>query len=194
MQQEETLYLKKLTGGDMDAFKWFFDRYHEKVYHYCRKLVLDSRVAEELTSDVFMRLWKKRFLIEEKGSVNGLLSKIARDLCIDHLRKVARKQELSEVFLRMWDQASVPSASSKVEFEECINAVDRAILTLPPKRREVFQLRYREDLSNQQIASVLGISPNTVKVHLVKATKHLRRHLQMHSDLELAVLIFYLLQ
>ena len=193
MMQNESFYLKKLAGGDPDAFRWFFDRYHSKVYHYCQKFVLDAGAAEEITSDVFVRLWKKLDHLGEEGSINGLLSKIARDLCIDYLRKVARKKELREIFMRTWEETAAPSAATNVEFSECVDAVDRAIRSLPPKRRKVFQLRYREDLSNQQIASALGISPNTVKVHLMKATKHLRRQLQMNSDLELLVLLFFLL-
>jgi len=181
-------HLGRLQKGDLKGFRWLFDHYHQKVFSYVLRFVKDRQVAEEISSDVFIKLWEKKAQIKTQGSLNQLLLTIARGLAIDHLRKVARTTKSRELYWLHY-QNHLPEKESEENFEKNLEAVQEAIKGLPPKRRKVFELRYKEELSYQQIALMLNVSPNTVKVHLNKATKYLRQQLEVHCDWALVLFI-----
>lgn len=186
--QEVKSHLRRLQSGDSRGFRWLFDHYHHKVFSYALRLVKNRQVAEELTSDVFLKLWEKRSRIQTEGSLQQLLLTIARGLAIDHLRKVAKTAKSRELYWLDYN-ALLPEIVEEEKFEEDLAAINEAIKGLPPKRRKVFELRYKEELSYQQIAQLLNVSPNTVKVHLNKATKYLRQQLEIHYDWALVLFI-----
>ncbi len=179
--QEVKSHLRRLQLGDSKGFRWLFEHYHQKVFSFALRFVKNRQVAEELTSDVFLKLWKKRSQIETEGSLQQLLLTITRGLAIDHLRKVARTSKSRESYWLNY-QAHLPESVEEEKFEENLAAIHEAMKGLPPKRRKVFELRYKEELSYQQIAQMLDVSPNTVKVHLNKATKYLKQQLEIHYD------------
>lgn len=169
-------HLRRLQKGDLQSFRDLFDHYHHKVFSYALRFVKDRQVAEELSSDAFVKLWNKRREIKTEGSFDQLLLTITRGLAIDHLRKVARHSKSRALY---WQhcQAQLPEEQKEEVFEQQLEAVQKAIKGLPPKRRRVFELRYEEQLSYQQIAQLLNVSTNTVKVHLNKATQYLKQQL-----------------
>lgn len=179
--QEVKTHLRRLQLGDSKGFRWLFEHYHQKVFSYALGFVKNRQVAEELTSDVFLKLWEKRSQIQTEGSLQQLLLTITRGIAIDHLRKVARTSKSRELYWLNY-QAYIPESVEEERFEENLAAIHEAIKGLPPKRRKVFELRYKEELSYQQIAQMLNVSPNTVKVHLNKATKYLKQQLEIHYD------------
>lgn len=182
-------HLRHLQNGDLKSFRCLFDHYHQKVFSYALGLVKDREVAEELSSDVFIKLWNKRKSIKTEGSLDQLLLTITRGLAIDHLRKVAKQAKSRELYWLHCQKAVQPAEQKEEVFEQNLAAVQQAIQSLPPKRRKVFELRYKEELSYQQIAQVLDVSPNTVKVHLNKATKYLRQQLEINYDWGLIVVV-----
>ncbi|NRB53284.1 MAG: RNA polymerase sigma-70 factor [Saprospiraceae bacterium] len=186
--QEVKTHLRRLQLGDSKGFRWLFEHYHQKVFSYALRFVKNRQVAEELTSDVFLKLWEKRSQIQTEGSLQQLLLTITRGMAIDHLRKVARNSRSRELYWLNYE-VHTPESIAEEKFEEDLAAINEAIKGLPPKRRKVFELRYKEELSYQQIAQMLDVSPNTVKVHLNKATKYLRQQLEIHYDWALVLFI-----
>lgn len=181
-------HLRHLQQGDLQGFRRLFDHYHQTVFSFALRLVKDREVAEEISSDVFIKLWNKRKDIKTEGCLDRLLLTITKGLAIDHLRKVARQAKSRELYWLHCQTEHTPEQNEEV-FEQNLAAVQQAIKSLPPKRRKVFELRYKEELSYQQIAQVLDVSPNTVKVHLNKATKHLRQQLEINYHLGLAIIV-----
>ena len=104
MDKLEGYHLEKLKKGEEKSFKWIYDRYHEKVYHYCLRFVQVASVAEEITSDTFLKLWQKRAYIDSQQPIARLLFKITKDYTIDYLRKVSKSDLLREVFIRNYVQ------------------------------------------------------------------------------------------
>lgn len=188
--QEENIYLSRLRKGDIEAFRCLFDEYHHKVFDYAFRFVRNRQVAEELTSDAFMKLWNKRSKLKVEGSVCQLLFVMTKGLAIDYLRKMARTAESRELYLKHCEGQMTVEPVNDI-FEKNLVAIEEAIKKLPPKRKRVFELRYQEELSYQQIAQQLDVSPNTVKVHLNKATKYLRQELQIHYEWALLFIVSF---
>jgi RNA polymerase sigma-70 factor (ECF subfamily) len=185
--QEDNIYLNRLQKGDIEAFRCLFDQYHHKVFDYALRFVRNRQVAEELTSDAFMKLWNKRSQIKVEGSICQLLFVMTKGLAIDYLGKMAKTTESRALYLQNCEgQMEVEPINDL--FEKNMVAIEEAIKKLPPKRKRVFELRYQEELSYQQIAQKLDVSPNTVKVHLNKATKYLKKQVQFQFEWALLVL------
>ena len=192
--ESESEHLRQLREGDLESFKWIYDRYHEKVFGYCLKLINDHPAAQEITEDVFVRLWKKRAIVDDTVTIDGLLLKITKDFAWNYLKKASRQARQRSQYAR--EQLRSPVASSiesELIFQDYLNIAEAAIKQLPEKRQLVFNLRYKNGLDNREIARRLNISETTVRVHLLKATQFLRSYLASHPEIPLLFIGIYLL-
>ncbi|MCB0629918.1 MAG: RNA polymerase sigma-70 factor [Saprospiraceae bacterium] len=189
MDLKERIHLQRLTEGNKASFVYFHSLYLSRVYHYCFKFVRSREVAEEISSDVFVKLWEKRAQLRSDTGLEGLLFKIARDFCLSYLRQVARNADLRKHFVETYLAQTSNTIEEEIYLREGIKLAGQAIDQLPPKCRQVFRLRYLDGLSLNQIAEELHISTNTVQNHLQKGTRLVKVYLQEHSDLAFCLLI-----
>lgn len=177
-----------LNKGDMSAFEEIYARLHPKVYSYCQGFTKSSLASEEILQDVFVKLWQKREYIDPEKSIQAFVYKLTRDLTFDHLKKVARNDQLrAEVLSRF--VSSTENTESQIIFDDYSVIAKRAISSLPPQRQRIYKLRQEEGMSYKKIAEELNISPNTVKVQLVKASKSIKSYLYTHADLTFPALV-----
>ncbi|MEM6697075.1 MAG: RNA polymerase sigma-70 factor [Bacteroidota bacterium] len=191
MSTQEKIHLINLTTGDKEAFIWLHKRYQTKVYQYVLKFVKAKELAEEITSDVFVKLWQKRASIRTDVSIDGLLFKITKDYCLSYFRKIARNKKLRQEFIDNYIEQYTDDIEDQIYYKEGLELAGEAIRKLPPKCRLVFQLRYFNDLSLQQIAEELNISKNTVQNHLNKGTHLVKAFLKTNSDLVFLVIVAF---
>jgi RNA polymerase sigma-70 factor (ECF subfamily) len=179
----EIEHLKLLKEGDLKSFEWVFQHHHSKVYGYCFKLTSSVVVSEELTSDVFVRLWTKRFIIDVSVPIDALLFKISRDLIFNYLKKQSRVSRQLLQYSTIKQQKANRDLENDFILKEYLSIAEDAIRQLPEKRRLVFLLHHQSGLNNMQIAERMNISENTVRVHLFKATQFLREYLKSHPGI-----------
>lgn len=150
-------------------------------------------MAEEATADVFITLWKKRIIIDPNLPIQAFLYKIAKDTAYNYLKKIANDARLRQEYLNNYPIIELKNGEVLFLEKEQLAQVEKVIETLPPKRLEVFKLRYYEGLDNPKIATRLGISINTVKVHLAKSRLYIKEKLTQEQELDwlLLWLIFF---
>ena len=192
--KKEYSHLLKLSQGNLKSFRWIYDEHHKQVFSFCLKLVGNHQVAEEITEDVFIKLWEKRTIIKPAYSINHLLFKITKDYSWNYLKKYSRIKEQQAHFLEEKRTRNTSDFFSELVLKDYWNIVEEAVLNLPKKRQKVFELHYKNGLDNQEIARQLNISESTVRVHLFKATKFLRSYLKTHPEISfISCLLFALL-
>ena len=174
----EYYHLCALRNGDEMSFQWIFNKYHHVIYCYCLRFIKQKTLAEEAAGDVFILLWKKREIINIDHTIQPFLYKIAKDTAYNYLKKIASNKRLMNFFLEAYSQESFKNVELIFIENEELEAIHVIVESLPPKRREVFQMRFFEGKNNKAIAEQLHISSNTVKAHLVKARIHLKQYLQ----------------
>lgn len=157
----------------------FEDWYHEHrsvVYRYVRFRVATREVAEDVTSEVFMKALRSfRRYDPNRASPRTWLLRIARNAVTDHLRSLKRRGSLHVSLDRVPDLvADVPSQDERVIREERIQTILNGAGTLRKADQEILSLRYGAGLGNQEIAESLGISSNAVAVRLHRALKRLK--------------------
>ncbi|MCB0566289.1 MAG: RNA polymerase sigma-70 factor [Phaeodactylibacter sp.] len=170
-------HLKALVQGNEQSFRWLYDYYHQKIYHYSLRIVRLKPLAEEATADVFVIIWKKRRQLDPLMPFEPLLYKIAKDMAYNYLKKIAVDNRLKENFLNQSNDLKNNKSGEIIFLEkEALLAIHEIVENLPQKRKEIFKLRYYEGLNNQFIAQKLNISVNTVREQLARARQFLKKH------------------
>lgn len=176
---------------DQEAnFRILVDRYYDQVKRFLRRKGLSTEDAEELTQDAFISVYKSLGGLNEPSQFQAWLFRIALNAFRNHIeRGQAKKREGIHVELadglpedgggrRTVVLASDDDPARNLMDSERRAATYAAIEALPDQMRRCLQLRLAEELSNQEIALVMGISVNTVKAHLQQARKVLAEKFQ----------------
>lgn len=163
-------------------FKKVFDDQYEPLCRFAFTLVKNEAACEDIVQETFVRIWdKKKELIGSEG-LHFYLFRAVRNNCLSYLEQL-RKQGTGE--LRNYDipdpgSDNQPPATSGKDYHTLLQ---EAMVSLPPKCREVFVLSRVSDLSYQQISETLDISIKTVENHMGKALRILRSYIRNKADL-----------
>ena len=166
-------YLLKVKTGNEQSFRLVYEKYHKPLYHIALKYLRNKELAEDAVHDVFIKLWNNRKKLDSSGSLRGFLFTATKNHVLNMLASDKEKLKKHVLFhyQRKVDSQVPSNVSSLSAYRELCQ---RAILQLPERRREIFELRNNDGLTNQEIAQYLEISENTVKVHYYKATNYIR--------------------
>lgn len=157
------------------AFNQLVRKYQSKVYWHVRKMVIDHDDADDLTQDVFVKVWKHLENFRQDASLYTWLYRIATNECLSFLQSKRRR-----FFLPIHDVAA--ELTAKVEADPGLAGDDielklqKAILQLPDKQRLVFNLRYYDEMPYEQMAEVTGTSVGALKASYHHAAKKIEQY------------------
>jgi RNA polymerase sigma-70 factor (ECF subfamily) len=166
---------------DMDAI---VATYEQRIFRFHLVSVRDRDVAQSLTQDTFMRAWNARASFRGDCAISTWLMRIALNLVRDHTRTDRFRfwKRVSETAIDVSDISShVPHRDSSLESRlianEQLTLVWETVAQLSERQRNVFLLRFLEELELSEIASITGLPISTVKTHLYRALAAIRaRH------------------
>jgi RNA polymerase sigma-70 factor (family 1) len=179
---ENHTLLTKLRNGDELAFAQIYNQYRSKMYLYAYNLCKSSETAEEIVQEVFVRLWQKKEQINTDLNFSAYLKKITLNHVLNHLKKVAREKSLQDEIFHYIETIRNTTEDNLLE-KELLKTYDEAIENLPPQKKIIYQMSRNEEMSHDQIAEKLNISKNTVKNHMVEATKFIRSYVNKHGSI-----------
>ena len=172
------------------SFKRLFDTYKNRVYGYVLAIAHSPYAAEEITQEIFIKLWLCQDILHEVDNLDGYIFTIARNRTLNYLRKAAYDTRL----LRELQDRAMPQYNN-VEDRAVVSEYEQllrdALSRLSPQRRRVYQLSRDGGMNHEEIAEQLHLSRNTVKTHMVEALRFIRSYLGQHGSVLL--LIFFLL-
>jgi len=162
--------IAKVATGNRLAMQVLFARHHARVYRFIFRLLGSEAAAEDLTSEVFLGVWRHAHRFEARSSVTTWLLAIARYKALAELR---RRPQLAceEAAAQTSDPADDPEATFAIKHRgeivrDCLGRLSR-------RHREVIDLVYYHGKSVQEAAAILGIPGNTVKTRMFHARKNL---------------------
>ena len=144
------------------AFERILDLYEAKVFRMAIAFLKDRGRAEEITQDIFLKLWRALPAYDGRASLSTWLYIIARNTCLSAIRSESHRQTIP------YDSIPEPAAetrgpvSSTLQLERCLNR-------LPARQRDVVRLFYLQERSVEEVARMLDLSEGTVKSHLHRA-------------------------
>lgn len=178
---EEKKLIRRLKDDDEKAFRRIYLNYHKELYTVAGKYLRSKELAEDAVHDVFVKLWDNRKKLKNTGSLSGFLFTALENHVLNMIN--TRKRKLKKK-ARFSDEKNEEKEATDhvIPFSEYQKYYEEAIEKLPQARREVFELRMKEGLTNQEVAEIREISVNTVKSHFYKASKFIREYVSKHTD------------
>jgi RNA polymerase sigma-70 factor (ECF subfamily) len=173
-------------GGDTGAFKTLFDRYRGPLFNFLLRRARDRGRAEELYQEVWTRVIERRDDFRGDSKFSTWLYTIARNLCIDHARKMKLRAHDSLDSRRTDSEKprvarlSNPGPSTEALAGGAVlrRRIAAAVEALPDEQQEVFLLRQLQGLSFKEIADVVRVPANTVKSRMRYALERLQQELE----------------
>jgi RNA polymerase sigma-70 factor (ECF subfamily) len=182
---DDATLIDLIARARTEALGELYDRYSRLVYSLAVNTVGDYGTAEEITQDVFVRVWQRAASYQaERAKVSTWLTSIARHRAIDQLRRRGARPEQHTV---SWAEAEPDSLTANGNPQEAAQlAMDRdkvrsALAQLPEEQRQVLALAYFQGYTQQQIADALDQPLGTVKTRVRLAMQKLRQLLDVQG-------------
>lgn len=179
---DDRLLLKALKKGDMRAFDTIFEKYFPKMKQFLCGFLDSEAEAEDLSQDIFVKLWQNRSVLEGIENLNAYFYRIAKNTVYSYFERTLREETLG---------CTLPEAPASESLEEALfareleNLIGLAVEQMPPQRKAIFIMSRKEGLCNQEIADRMNISKRTVETHISAALNDIRK------ILSLLLLFFY---
>ncbi len=156
----------KSRGRDLSAFNKIVDRYQKRVTQVSLRYLRNLELAEEVTQDVFIKVYSKLDTLENPKQLKSWILRITQNTCTDFYKKQKRSQELkSKVEQEMKvDQKD----TNNLENNNKLNTLLESIEKLKPQDQEIIKLHYFADMKVSEIALEIGRSESAVKMRLVR--------------------------
>ena len=164
--------LEALRRGEHKAFEDVFTVYFDKVRYFINGLIKSETDSEELAQDIFVKLWMNRQSVDPQKSFNAYIYTVARNTAFNFL-----KHKLVEAsYLENYTGLNEAVSPEHLVFAEEIGLLTEITVgRMPVQRKTIYQLSRNKGLSNDEIASQLGIAKKTVENQLSLALQELRR-------------------
>jgi RNA polymerase sigma-70 factor (family 1) len=174
MEQPDNDLIFKFTRGGPDAFTDIYHTYYPTLYSFVRKFVYEREDAEDITADIFTKLWRLHANFESIKNIEAFLYITARNACLDFLRHLKRRNEKQKELLYVLLQEPAEGILPEDVKAEVLKAIYEEIEKLPRSCRNVFKMSFFDDYSNGEIAESLKINNQSVRNHKQRAVKLLR--------------------
>jgi RNA polymerase sigma-70 factor (ECF subfamily) len=173
--------IERCLQGDQQAWEAIVRQHWRKVFNVAYKFVGKHDEAEDLTQDIFLKIFKSLETFDRRANFQTWLISVSRNLCIDHYRSVRKERETID---RDVDPGDLSPASHEVSPYAALEQRDRVVLLkdaleqLPETLRTAVLLRDIQELSYQEIATRLRLPEGTVKSRINRGRSELARQIR----------------
>ncbi len=183
-QDIDTHLVKRFKRGEEGAFRKIYDRYHKPIYAIALKYLKSKSLAEDAVHDVFIKLWDYRDKLDASQSLKGFLFTSAKNHVLNMIRDDKRADQRSKNYGHL-RSVSKNTTLNKLTLKNYYKVFGECLKNLPNGKREIFELKMNQELTNKEIADQLDVSVNTVKSQYYKASKFIKEELSKRTDLNI---------
>lgn len=170
----DAVLVARVRGGDRDAYEPLVDRHQTLLYRHAVGMGLDHDTSLDIVQDAFVKAYQRLGECHEPAHFRSWVFRIARNLCLDHLRNVRR------LSLPMSHVAGVERIARDVEGDS-ERTLREALQRLPVALRDAFLLKHDAGYTYEEIAELMNASPSAVKMRVSRARDALREFLIAHG-------------
>ncbi len=176
-------WCRRLKASDRTAYGELFEEMYEPLFRYVRSITQSRGAAQDVTQDVFIRLWEARDSLSPDQSLEAYLYRIARNRAYNRERNQRTRAEKEETVREQTAAQPAPPTrpDAATDAERLEDRLWRWIGELTERQREALVLSRFDGLSHEEVAEVMDISPRTVNNHIVRALKHLRGRIRAYE-------------
>jgi RNA polymerase sigma-70 factor (ECF subfamily) len=173
--------IERCLKGDQQAWEQIVRLHRRKVFNVAYKFVGKHDEAEDLTQDIFLKIFRSLDTFDRRANFQTWLISVSRNLCIDHYRSVRKERETIDRDVDPGDLAPVSTEISpyaQLEHRDRVSLLKEALSTLPETLRTAVMLRDIRELSYQEIADSLHLPEGTVKSRINRGRTELARQIK----------------
>ena len=184
----------QIKADDQKALELLFSVYFPRLNDFAKKVVKDDSISQDIVQEVFVKIWEKRAAIESLN-IEAFLFKLVRNRCIDYIKHIKvvnnRMQEIQILtqYEELYRIDFVGNEPYVLIEQELKIKIEKTILDLPDRCREVFTLSRINGLKNKEIAEKLGINIKNVERHLNRALQSFRGNFREELPIALIILV-----
>lgn len=172
-RSEEEL-LSSIACNDEKALEALYQKYYYRLCHFAFQYVRSFELTEEIVSDVFLNIWKRRQNLTISGSFKAYLYTATRNQALNYIKKEGMKGLSIDEVDKDEQMASLNyNPEEELLFKELKNQMGVLVSVLPPRRKLIFKLSRLEGFTYHEIAEILSISVHTVQNQMVAAIKQM---------------------
>lgn len=184
-EENDTHLVERLCAGDINAFQEIVERYKKKIYYIAYDIVGDHHEAEDVSQEVFLKMYRALDRFRKDAKMSSWLYQIAVNSAIDSIRKKKTRRRINVEDIEQVGHRERSLESENPEANPERRAVsslmqrhiELALHKVTPQERAVFVMRHYNEFKIREIADVLAVSSGTVKSLLFRALKKLRKEL-----------------
>jgi RNA polymerase sigma-70 factor (ECF subfamily) len=174
--------IQRCLNGDQAAWESIVRLHWRKVFNIAYKFVGKHDEAEDLTQDVFLKIFKSLNTFDRRANFQTWLISVSRNLCIDHYRSVRKERETINRDVDPGDLTPASTTASpyaQIELRDRVTLLRQALDRLAPTLRTAVMMRDIQEMSYQEIADKLSLPEGTVKSRINRGRTELARQIQI---------------
>ena len=181
--------LLQVTQGSETAFHILYNRWRDRIFSISYRLTKSEPAAEDVVQEIFIKLWVNKEKLNEINNFGAYINILTRNHIFGQMRKLAIEESYLRDLIASENLQNRKNTSDIIVYNELKKLFNEAIAQLPPQQKKVYQLGKLEGKKYGEIASILHISRETVKNHMIHAMRSIKAFLSKHEGL-LGLLLF----
>lgn len=190
-KKTDNLLVGEFEKGNEKAFRKLFEMFWEPMFINAKSIVLDADAAKDIVQNIWTNIWQNRET-RKIENFEGYLYKAVKYSCYKYLRDSKFDATHIEI-IESLQLNSRPEIEKQYDFEETHTLLQDSLDKLSPRCRQVFKLSRLEEVSNEEIANLLGISKRSVENQMSIALKSIRQHMTTVQSAVTTFLTFLLI-
>lgn len=173
--------MAEIASGNTQAFRDALDRYTTPVFHFALSLLKDKHIAEDVTQEACLALWKFAPDWQPSGKIKSWLFRVAHNLSIDEIRKRRPHIDIDNVIDSLSEEQSATGFEA-LHNNDISRLVREAIAELPVRQRAALMLVHYDDYSNIEGADIMGVSVDAFESLLARGRSSMKNRLKKHKN------------
>jgi RNA polymerase sigma-70 factor (ECF subfamily) len=188
---DEKRLLLDLASGDENAYRKIYVLYKDDIYKVVIRYIKSHELAEDISQDIFIKIWEKRGKLLSVGHLRPYLWNFARNHAIDMLRAAGKSEiAMGEILSHFQDNPGFyEDETLERDYKDFIK---RTLDSLSPRSREIFVLCREHGKTYEEVAAALGISRSAVRKHMVQSLQKFRDAADNELGISLGVILPFL--
>ena len=173
MLNEDKQLLEQIAGGDVKALGILYVLYAGRIRNFAFSMLQNSSEAEDITQDMFLKIWNSRKALREVDSLKSYLFSMAHNAVLNFIKRKGVRDRYQKATVGVSTERYEPSF--QMDTFELLKSIDEALEDMSVLRKTIFRMNRYEHKTYQEIADILMISPKTVQYHISCALSELRK-------------------
>lgn len=183
------LLFEEVKNGNQKAFRKLFELYWDSMFTNAKSIVMDENIAKDIVQDIWLNLWQKRKNLNIKY-FEAYIFRSVKYGCFKYLRDNKFNATQTQA-LESLESLGAPDIENQHSLDETQLVIEISLRALPPRCQQIFSLSRMEAVSNDEIASQLGISKRSVENQVSIALKSIRQNLILAQSSIITLFFFF---